>query len=440
MDYKKVLVFIGLLMIGTNLIKGQNEPIAKEELGAVISSISEQLKTNYVFPEVAEKMASYITGNFKNGSYDDLLTARQISARLSDDLVEISKDKHIRIGYHPELNKALSETGKSDKPKPEVIKKWKDEASTRNFDFAKVEILPGNIGLITLNGFSGFMDEAGPIADAVMAYVANSDALIFDLRANGGGSPEMINHLTSYLLKERTHLNSFYFRASNKITKSWTTKRVKGKKMDQTPVYILTSNRTFSAAEEFTYNLKHLKRATVVGEISGGGANPGGRVSVDKNFVMFIPLGRAINPITETNWEGVGVIPHIKVSKEEALNTAHLEALNGLLAIADDGEKKDLELLIANQKALSKNISLSVTELEKYVGDYAGEMEPKVYVEKELLYISARGRTMKLQCIGEGLFIAEDNIQIQFEQAKDTSITRLKILIPNGPTMDCPRK
>lgn len=110
------------------------------------------------------------------------------------------------------------------------------------------------------------------------------------------------------------------------ITNTYTTDLVNGKKMDQVPVYVVTSNYTFSAAEEFTYNLKHLKRATIIGEITGGGANPGGIVNIDKNFAMFVPGGRAINPITKTNWEGVGVIPHIEVSKDGALDRAHAQA------------------------------------------------------------------------------------------------------------------
>ncbi len=433
----KFIFLILLFHFCLNAGYSQKPTISKEELKAVITDISKKLKSTYVFPELADKMADAISKNLASGAYDNLTDPAEVSKKITEDLLEISKDKHIGLEYNPGGNQ--NNRGKKG-PSPEAVKRWKERNRKGNYGFSKVEILPGNVGLITLDGFTGFMKEGGPVADAVMSYVSNSDALIFDLRSNGGGSPDMIIHLTSFLLKEKTNINNFYFRKKDKITESWTTKKVNGKKLDHLPVYIVTSNRTFSAAEEFTYNLKHLKRATVIGEVTGGGANPGGIVPIDKNFVMFIPDGRAINPITKTNWEGVGVIPHIEVSEEKALEKAHITALEKLAEKATDSEKDRLDVLIKNIKGKGKNIQLSVEELQKYTGDYLGGLEPTISIKDKGLVIGSSRKTMSLSCIGKDLFVTEDNFRVQFESDDNGKISGLKILTPDGRTMDCPRK
>ena len=184
--------------------------------------------------------------------------------------------------------------------------------------------MPGNIGYIDLRGFADPEAGAETVA-AAMNFLANTDALIFDLRQNGGGGPEMVALISSYLFGEKpVHLNSLYWRKGDKTDDFWTKPASALKKFPDKDVYILTSNRTFSAAEEFTYNLKNLKRATIIGETTGGGANPGGTFRLTEHFGAFIPTGRAISPITKTNWEGTGVEPDVKVPKEQALKAAYL--------------------------------------------------------------------------------------------------------------------
>src|SRR5262249_6744024 len=149
------------------------------------------------------------------------------------------------------------------------------------------------------------------------------DAIVFDLRQNGGGSPEMIRFLTSYLFEAPTHLNDMVDREGKTVEEWWTTKDVPGRRpKTDVPVYVLTSQRTFSGAEEFSYNLKNLKRATLVGETTGGGAHPVRGEQLNDRFAIRIPFMRACNPITKTNWEGTGVEPDVKVPAAEALDKA----------------------------------------------------------------------------------------------------------------------
>jgi C-terminal processing protease CtpA/Prc len=147
--------------------------------------------------------------------------------------------------------------------------------------------------------------------------------LIIDLRDNGGGRPDMVAYLSSYLFDSRTHLNDLWTRRTDKTEEFWTRDTIPGRRFGGVkPVYVLTSAQTFSGGEEFTYNLKNLKRATIVGETTGGGAHPVSGHRIDEHFRIDVPFARAINPITHTNWEGVGVTPDVVVPAKDALDTA----------------------------------------------------------------------------------------------------------------------
>jgi C-terminal processing protease CtpA/Prc len=191
-----------------------------------------------------------------------------------------------------------------------------------NCGFVKVEQLPGNIGYLKFNMFAS-PDMCGPTASAAMNFLANTDALIVDMRDNGGGDPSMVRYVSSYVFSTRTHLNDLWNRKTGETQEYWTLDTIPGKRFGgEKPVYVLTSSRTFSGAEEFSYNLKMLKRATIVGETTGGGAHPVAGRRIDDHFMIGVPGARAINPISKTNWEGVGVEPDVKVAAADALTTA----------------------------------------------------------------------------------------------------------------------
>jgi C-terminal processing protease CtpA/Prc len=190
-----------------------------------------------------------------------------------------------------------------------------------NCGFDKVEILSGNVGYLKFNMFAD-PDMCGPTAVAAMNFLANVAAIIFDLRENGGGDPKMIAFISTYLFSEATHLNDLWERKGDVTHQYWTLPYVPGKHLDGKPAYVLTSKETFSGAEEFSYNLKNLKRATIIGETTGGGVHPVSGHRIDDHFMIGVPFARAINPISKTNWEGTGVEPDVKVPSAYSLATA----------------------------------------------------------------------------------------------------------------------
>lgn len=319
----------------------------------VIDALLKELNDAYVFPVSAKRMEADVRARINAKEYDNVTSAIAFAQKLTADLQSISKDKHIRVRYSATI---IPE--RKDRREPTEAEKEQNRWFNKrvNFGFEKVERLNGNVGYIDLRGFNDHEAGAETVA-AAMTFLQNTEALIFDLRQNGGGSPFMIQLISSYLFGDKpVHLNDMYWRRDGKTDEFWTKPELAKIKFTNKDIYVLTSNYSFSGAEEFTYNLKNLKRATIIGETTGGGAHPGGVVRLHNHFQVFIPVGRAINPVSKTNWEGTGVEPDIKVPKEQALKTAYLLALNKSLAnIKDENVQNGVKGLIAQtQKELDE--------------------------------------------------------------------------------------
>jgi len=309
---------------------------------ATIDNLIKLLNENYIFPETATKVERSLREKMGAKGYDNITSASKFAETLTQDVQSITHDKHLRVQYS---SRPVPPETRDQGPSPEEIAQFREFARVTNCGFEKVERLSGNIGYLDLRQFAP-AEMCGDTVAAAMNFLANADGVIIDIRHNGGGDPAEVALISSYLFDaEPVHLNDLYFRKEDSTHQWWTLPYVPGKRVGATkPVYVLTSNRTFSAAEEFTYNLKNLKRATIVGETTGGGANPGGRRRLGEHFAVFVPTGRAINPITKTNWEGVGVKPDVEVSADSALTVAHLAALKKTVAgITDDMRKQAVQ-------------------------------------------------------------------------------------------------
>ncbi len=344
------------LVVSTALVLPAQEAgvIDAAERTAAVNALADRLTALYVFPDKAKVMASALRSNLAKGAYDSLNRGPDFARRLTADLAELVHDGHLRISYSMAVQPSFEGDG-GGRPSEEQVAR----ARAGHFGFVNVKVLPGNVGLLQFNGFMEPEGEVRDTAIAVMKRLAGVDALLVDLRSNGGGSPEMVALLSSQLFPrgKKVHLNDLYWRPSN-TTQEFHTDPTLAVGRISGPVYTVTSSRTFSAAEEYTSNLKHLKRATQVGETTGGGAHPGGRERLSDHFSAFVPRGRAINPVTKGNWEGTGNVPEIQATRAEALKLAYLEALKTL----EKGAKTDLkinELRAARGKAERGEIALN---------------------------------------------------------------------------------
>jgi hypothetical protein len=304
----------------------------------VIESALQSLREGYVFPEVATRMEQAIRERAAKKEYEGITSAKTLARTLTEHLQAVSRDKHLRVNYSHEPIPEGTMTGR-----PVVVRRAPDGSNVRglsdepNAGIEKVERLEGNIGLLEFSRFERLPLAADKVSEA-MNKLADTDALIIDVRANGGGASETIRLLMSYFFDKPVHINDYYNRLEDRTDRIHSLAEVPGKRYGDKPVYILTSRRTFSAAESISYSLKNLKRATIVGETTGGGAHPITPRRLNEHFVVTVPTSRYISPITKTNWEGVGVEPDVKVPAAHALKVAQLAALKKISARQTDAK------------------------------------------------------------------------------------------------------
>lgn len=330
----------GLLLPGAKGGDPAPRVLDDEARGEVLERILEELEHGYVFPEVAKRMEEDVRTRITRGEYASLTDREAFARTLTQHLQSVSRDKHLRVVVRDDAGPREPSPAERD----EMRARHAAEAAWQNYGFERVERLAGNVGYLELRAFEP-ADLAAATATAAWTFLANTDALIVDLRQNGGGEPNMVARMCSHLFgPEPVHLNDLYFRPEDKTEEFWTLRELEGPRYLDKPVFVLTSARTFSAAEEFAYNLQSLRRATIVGETTGGGAHPGDLRPLGHGLAAFVPNGRAINPITKTNWEGTGVVPEVAAPAQEALATAHALALDALIATRPDSDPRRTKL------------------------------------------------------------------------------------------------
>ncbi|WP_328695988.1 S41 family peptidase [Streptomyces sp. NBC_00342] len=285
----------------------------------VIDETVRLLTERYVFPEAAEQIAVLLQRRLAEGAYD-VEDAEELSRLVTADLQSVNGDRHLRLKHHAE-------------PVPPKEGAATLEAMRRDFDTSlggapRVELLDGGVAVVELAPMLFPLEWAAEPLSAALTLASRAEALIVDLRGNRGGDPDTVAFVCGYLLDERTHLNSMYWRGGERTEQSWSPPHVPGARFGgQKPLYVLTGDNTFSAAEELAYDLQQLGRAVVVGESTRGGAHPCQGWTVHPHLEATVPFGRAVNPVSGTNWEGVGVQPDVPCAAAESLGRAHTLAL-----------------------------------------------------------------------------------------------------------------
>ncbi|TMO57972.1 S41 family peptidase [Pseudoalteromonas phenolica] len=395
-SFKKTALSI-TLFIGLNSQTALAQAISKTEKQQVIDKVSELMSEYYVYPEVATKTNEKLKLAFKQGEFTAHTDSEEFAKALSIWLKETAEDRHLSVRANP-VNQEVK--GAESRLRDSLLNP--PRFGSQNKGVVATKVLENNIGYMDLRGFYR-LTESQPYIDSAMKLLANTDAIIIDLRKNGGGSPRTVQYLCSYFFDKKLLLNSLYYREGNETIDYYVLDEVAGEKLPDVPLYVLTSNRTASAAEEFSYNMQTRKRATLVGETTRGAANPGGMFTINDNFRMFVATGAAINPITKTNWETVGVVPHVATKKDQALDKAielasieveknwqtlkaeREQPLDKLLSILNDAKQSKKSLTDIRQsyqqqtKALINALNLSDEELAELAYE-SWETSPKYAV------------------------------------------------------------
>jgi hypothetical protein len=365
----------------------------------IIDSVTAALHRAYVFPDVARRMEEHVRQRMAHGQYDTFSTVRGFARVLTEDLRTVSHDLHLRVEYVP-ADVVAQMTGERDEEEEE--RELREQLARANFEFKQVKILKGNVGYLRFDEFVS-TKYSGPTAVAAMNFLAHADAVIVDLRYNGGGEPNLVEFISTYLFDEPVQLNGIYTRETDSWQYRWTLPHVPGPRMTDADVYVLTSDATFSAAEDFIYNLQALDRATIVGDTTAGGAHPETYVLFGHlNVRLKLPNARAEHPITGTNWEGTGIIPDVVVPREDALARAHLLALRRMREDEPSQTRRfTIEWIIAGLESEMNPIDVDPGLLASYAGTYGPR---KLIFEDGKLFYQRVGPPIEAIPMSERLF------------------------------------
>ncbi|MGQ0813732.1 MAG: S41 family peptidase [Gemmatimonadota bacterium] len=322
-----------VLLLAVASLPAQDLPVDAAGRALIIDGVARKLADGYVFADRAAIIQRQLASKSVRARYDSLNTASALTQALTHDLQQWSQDRHLRVIFGvrprpmPNTAAATAESRARDL----------ESGQARNFGFHQVERLTGNVGYLEIGRFDPAA-LAAPTAVAAMQFLSHTDALIIDLRANGGGRADMVAFMTSYFVDEPTKLITLERRDRNASDQIWSLPYVPGQRYTGKPVFVLTSNRTFSGAEALTYDLRHFAHAIVIGEKTRGGANPGEFRQINEHYAVFVPTARVVHGATGTNWGTDGITPDVAVAAADGKHTAHRLALQKLLADkADSG-------------------------------------------------------------------------------------------------------
>jgi hypothetical protein len=405
------------------------------ERTATLERIADLIERNYVYQDKAAAIAAEVRG-MKNdpqlaAAADEVMWAAILTRRLD------AHDVHFKVSWSAAPTPASDLVG-GVQPDPKELERT---LAANNYGFARVERLAGNIGYIQLNFFAPFdrslTGEAEPAArkagEAALRLVDKTDAVIFDLRQNGGGSPDMIDLLLSGFFGDKpVLLNRFYQREGDRTVDFTTLANYAGPRRPDTPLFVLISGATVSGAEEFAYDVQTQKRGVVVGEKSAGGANPGGVFDAGDGLQIFISTGAARNPVTGTNWEGVGVTPDVQVPADQAVERAHLLALQSVLTNMASTDPTEARWTLERLEAQRAGLRPTVREQAGYVGDFG---DRRVSLEGgSLVYRREKHPPLRMISLGGGTFALAEapSTRLVIEKGQDGRASILVVQSADG--------
>ncbi len=319
----------------------------KIDVSGLVDTLAGLVEREYPDAVLASAMARSLRGKLRAGRYRGL-DGTGLAAALTEDLRATGRDQHLTVNHDP---RSAADRSPAVSPPPEPSRPAPREAPARakaifaplNYGLTRVEILPGNIGLLQIDTFAPLYEVTRQRYGAAMAMLADTFGLVLDLRANGGGTSDSPAHLISYFFdREPFVLNRMEWRRIP-AEEVRTSRDLAGPNYgEQRPVVAAIGPKTFSAAEATAYDLQVFKRGVVVGEPSRGGANPGDFFNLGQGFEAFVPQGRAVSPVTGGNWEGGGVKPDLAAAAALAVGVAHRAAIEAALKQTEDPDRIEL--------------------------------------------------------------------------------------------------
>ncbi len=402
-------------------VKAQN--LTNKKKDDVLQSMIKKIESIYPFPEVSAKTIIGLQEQISNGLFYRYNSPNEFANEVTNSLEELSNDKHLDLIYNPGLAKALLED-----TTPAATTYTDEEAKIEvwnNYGFKELSILDGNIGYINLTVFfaTGY---AGKKADIAMSYFSECNALIIDLRQNGGGWGDMVDYLLGYFI-DNAHpllLTISESTINGSLYSEVVPQYVPGKKLIDIPIYVLTSPVTASAAEAFTSHLKYFNNnVVIVGKKTKGAENPVTHLAIDENFVLQIPGNKKIYSGNPNTWEGVGIYPDIEVETKDAKKSAHMNAIKKLMSMTTDTIALDkYQWALDGVTASYNNID------EKTVEKISGSFDKiKIYYKGGILYYQYEKRAAsKLIPITKNYFLVEgaDYFRIKFILSENTVIMK----------------
>ena len=422
---KKIILLLSIVT-STATWSQKALPITAAEKKALVDSVKKRLERYYVFPDKGREMGQTIVKRLNAKAYDAISDYNAFLDTLATDLDGVHHDPHLRLGFDPGYVQHLKDRNSSPRSTPESLAADKAFYRKNNYGFARVEILPGNIGYIALTEFSKVNEESKITAASAFEFIAYTDAVVIDLRGNTGGQPQMVQEVLSYFFDQPVHTSSTYDRELGTTVENYSLATVKGRKIPAKKLYILTSGATFSAGEALPYFLQNLKRAVLVGEATAGAAHGTKGFIVNDQVVMEIPYMRGIDPVTKSDWEGVGVQPDVVVKADQALAKAQEIIMEGALAtVKDPGETFALQWGLVSVKAQLAPVILLDSLKTEYAGVYGTRT---IFIEDgHLMFQRGNGPKRKLFALTEDTFELEgvDHYRLRFVRNSDGKVERM---------------
>jgi len=390
---------LSVIFIATPVLAQDNPSLDTATRGRVVEGVASQIEANFYDSGMAADLAEDLRTRLTSGDFDDADTAADLANQLTQILQP--SDSHFAVRYFGPPPPASGNGSPVQRGSPFAA------GSRANFGFQEVSILPGNVGYIDMRLFFP-VQLGGDTALAALNFIEHTDAVIFDMRQNGGGTPQMVQFLISHFLDPNAPTVINTFRASNRDYPGelLSLAYLPGTARPDVPLYVLTSGRTGSAGEAFPYHLQAMERATIVGETTYGAGNPGGFMPAGEGFGVFVSNNRTQNPITGTNWEGVGVIPDVATSSDDALDAALVLAYGAILETAEEpAHRRTIEWA---REAINARLAPPVFDIADHLDLVGRYGEREIYADGgQLMY--RRGDLAGRRLI----FLADDRYMIE---------------------------